>query len=180
MAEGAPLQLMAHGQQAPIIVTALMGPADFAWADGLRRIHFPAERNWLPAHITLFHHLPPSGEPEILTRLKRLTSAPPPPAMLSDVTNLGRGVAYRVNSPALLLLRQELADAFHGMLTPQDSASPRLHVTIQNKAPVEQARALFHELRAEFQPRPLTISGLAAWWYRGGPWEEIRSYRFRG
>ena len=29
----------------PIIMTAQMGPADFAWADSMRRRHFPPERN---------------------------------------------------------------------------------------------------------------------------------------
>ena len=64
--------MSAAAAPAPIIVTALMGGADFAWADGLRRAHFPPERNWLPAHITLFHHLPPSLLDEVAARLKRL------------------------------------------------------------------------------------------------------------
>ena len=46
---------------APLIVTAEL-PADvMAWADGLRRAHFPPERNQVRAHVTLFHALPPAG-----------------------------------------------------------------------------------------------------------------------
>ncbi|MES1986025.1 MAG: 2'-5' RNA ligase family protein [Pseudomonadota bacterium] len=167
-------------QAAPIIVTATMGDADFAWADGLRRAHFPPERNVLSAHITLFHHLPPSVEDELCERLKMLCAGPPPSATLSDVLHLGQGVAYRIECPALLEMRRDLAEAFHGLLTPQDSAPPRLHVTIQNKVSPEESRALFTALKTAFQPRPFAISGLAAWWYRGGPWEAIRAYRFRG
>ncbi|RZL99804.1 MAG: 2'-5' RNA ligase family protein, partial [Sphingomonas sp.] len=47
-------------EAAPIIVTAVFGAEDFAWADGLRRAHFPPDRNIVPAHLTLFHHLAPS------------------------------------------------------------------------------------------------------------------------
>ena len=54
---------------APIIVSALFGDADLAWLDALRRAHFPPARNQLPAHLTLFHHLPPSIEGELGARL---------------------------------------------------------------------------------------------------------------
>ena len=171
---------MTDGVPAPIIVTALMGAADFAWADGLRRAHFPPERNWLGAHITLFHHLPPSAVEEVAGRLKRLGAGPRPTARLTDVMLLGRGVAYRVESPELLAMRAELADAFAGMLTPQDQAKPRLHITIQNKVTPDAAKALADKLRADFRPRPLAIAGLAAWHYRGGPWEMAMKAMFRG
>ena len=171
---------MTDGVPAPIIVTALMGAADFAWADGLRRAHFPPERNWLGAHITLFHHLPPSALEEVAGRLKRLGAGPRPAARLTDVMLLGRGVAYRVESPELLAMRAELADAFAGMLTPQDQAKPRLHITIQNKVTPDAAKALADKLRADFRPRPLAIAGLAAWHYRGGPWELAMKAMFRG
>ncbi|WP_300111228.1 2'-5' RNA ligase family protein [Sphingobium sp.] len=171
---------MTDGVPAPIIVTALMGAADFAWADGLRRAHFPPERNWLGAHITLFHHLPPSALGEVAGRLKRLGAGPRPAARLTDVMLLGRGVAYRVESPELLAMRAELADAFAGMLTPQDQAKPRLHITIQNKVTPDAAKALADKLRADFRPRPLAIAGLAAWHYRGGPWELAMKAMFRG
>ena len=48
---------------APLIVTALLGRADHAWLDGERQRHFPPERNQLPAHLTLFHQLPPDPSP---------------------------------------------------------------------------------------------------------------------
>jgi hypothetical protein len=165
---------------APIIVTALMGAADFAWADGLRRAHFPPDRNFLPAHITLFHHLPPSALDEIKALLKALCAGPPPPARLMEVMLLGRGVAYRVESAGLLAMREELALAFAGLLTPQDMARPRLHITVQNKVSPEVAKALAADLRAGFRPRALVIAGLAAWHYRGGPWELAMKAAFRG
>lgn len=169
-----------NGVGAPIIVTALMGAQDFAWADGLRRAHFPPERNFLAAHITLFHHLPPGVIDEVKQRLKQLAAGPPPPARLTDVMTLGRGVAFRIDSPALLAMRAELAEAFAGLLTPQDQATPRLHVTVQNKVDPSAAKALAEQLRVEFRPRAFAISGLAAWYYRGGPWDFVMKAMFWG
>jgi hypothetical protein len=166
---------------APIIITAQMGKADQGWADALRAAHFPPERNQVKAHITLFHHLPPTHLPEIKARLGRLArECPPPPAMLSELMLLGRGVAYRVDCPELVAMRDELAEGFTGLLTPQDQARPRLHITVQNKVEPKLAKALHAELAASFQPRPLAISGLSAFYYRGGPWEAIQSWSFSG
>lgn len=165
---------------APIIVTAMMGAEDFAWADALRRTHFPPDRNWLKAHITLFHHLPPSCLPELLQMFRNECAAPPPPARLSAVMSLGRGVAYRVESEALLDIRHRIAAAFQGLLTPQDQHSPRLHITVQNKVDPALARALHAELSRSFRPRPFSIVGLAAHYYRGGPWELAGQVKFRG
>jgi hypothetical protein len=163
---------------APIIVTALFGDADHGWLNGLRRAHFPPERNHLPAHLTLFHHLPPSAAGEVTAMLKRLTQEPAPPARLERLISLGRGVAFLVASPDLAAMRAELADAFTGLLTPQDQAGWRPHVTVQNKVAPADARALLAQLEGDFTPRPLAIAGLAAWWYRGGPWEPIAAFRF--
>jgi 2'-5' RNA ligase superfamily len=158
-----------------------MGKTDQAWANGLRRAHFPPERNVLDAHITLFHHLPPGHLAEIKSRLATLASeCPQPVAHLTDIMMLGRGVAYRVESPELLSIRDELASAFQGLLIPQDQASPRLHITVQNKVEPTVAKALHAELCMTFKPRPLAIAGLAAHYYRGGPWEAIGRWSFRG
>ncbi|MET0372800.1 MAG: 2'-5' RNA ligase family protein [Rhizorhabdus sp.] len=170
---------MPGSANAPIIVTALMGPDDFAWADGLRRAHFPAERNQLPAHLTMFHHLPPSA----LDMLKRLLAmearvAVPPAVRITRLLPLGRGVALGVESPGLSAVRSQIADAMQGLLTPQDQAAWRPHITIQNKVAPSAARALLQALSADFQPRSLSLTGFAAYWYRGGPWEPIAEYKF--
>lgn len=164
---------------APIIVTALFGDADHAYLDGLRTLHFPPERNQLEAHLTMFHHLPPSVERELRTRLGQETATRAPPAELVGIMNLGRGVALRVRSAELEAIRDRLAGVFHSSLTPQDGGGWRPHVTIQNKAEPAAAKALLQDLFATFAPRPLRIAGLAAFYYRGGPWEPIASYAFR-
>ena len=133
----------------PIIITAEMGKPDQAWANSLRRVHFPPERNFLDAHITLFHHLPPGHLAEIKSRLSALASdCPPPLAKLNDVMLLGRGVAYRIESPELTAIRDELAEEFRGLLIPQDEARPRFHITIQNKVEPAVAKALVRSATA--------------------------------
>lgn len=165
---------------APIIVTALIGEPDFGWLDGLRAKHFPPERNFLRAHLTLFHHLPPSAERELLGALRMETREPAPAARLASVINLGRGVAYRVESKGLTDIRARLADRFAPMLIPQDLNPWRAHVTVQNKVDPRAAKALLTELQTGFESRSLKLKGLAAWWYRGGPWEEIAQFNFAG
>jgi len=164
----------------PIIVTALFGDGDNGWLQELRRAHYPAERNQVPAHLTLFHHLPPGAESELSARLKAAAAAPPPRATLAGIIDLGEGTALRVASEDLAALREDLAAALHGLLIPQDRAPWRPHVTIQNKVAPRDARRLQRQLRATFEPRPFSIRALAAWRYLGGPWEPIRSYVFRG
>lgn len=162
-------------------MTAAMAPPDQIWADRLRAAHFPPDRNFLKAHITLFHHLPPSQSGAVRAAVKAMTvQYAPPRADVTRLLNLGRGVAYFIESPDLLGIRAEMAERFHGLLTPQDQARPRLHITIQNKVEPAVARALLSELESNFEPRPLSITGLALHHYLGGPWEPAGTWSFRG
>ena len=165
---------------APLIVTAEL-PQDLAsWATGLRRAHYPPERNVLDAHVTLFHSLPPSCEDEMRDLLALIACRPPVPARLTGVMALGGGTALRIESEGMLALREELAERFFGLLTPQDQHPPRLHVTIQNKVTKREARELQQQLAAELQPRDFAFRGLALHRYRGGPWEFVKRWLFRG
>jgi hypothetical protein len=167
---------------APIIVVADLGAQDFAWLDRLRRTHFPPDRNVVPAHLTLFHHLPPSLLPELDSRLRAETrQIRRPAALIGDPQFLGGGVALRVRSEELIAIRARLSEAFDGLLTPQDAAGWRPHVTVQNKVESGVARRLHGDLLGRFeQLKPLDIAGLATFYYRGGPWEPIARYRFAG
>lgn len=163
-----------------LIVTAEPAPPDLAWLDRLRKTHYPPDRNRLPAHLTMFHALPPSAEGEARRALARIAAGPAPRASLEDLMDLGGGVAFRVVSPDLDTIRSELATHFHGLLSGQDSAGWRPHVTIQNKVTPKAARELMAEMAREFQPRPLEIAGLGLHRYLGGPWELVGRYAFRG
>lgn len=165
----------------PIIVTATMGAADQRYFDTLRAAHFPPERNQLRAHITLFHQLPPSCFDELDRLIRRIAADnPPPAAALRDIYSLGTGVAFRIDSPDLLAIREYMADYFTGALTAQDQGVPRLHITAQNKVASTEARALLADLTRNFHPRPLAIAGLAIHHYRGGPWDTASTRNFHG
>ena len=163
----------------PLIVTAELAPADLAWFDGLRRRHYPAERNQLSAHLTMFHALPPSLEGEARRRLAFAASARQPRATVAGVMDLGGGVALRVVSEDLDRIRDDLSEAFHGMLGAQDEGGWRPHITVQNKVSNREARALVEELEASFRARPLGIRGLGLHRYLGGPWETLQTWPFR-
>ena len=47
----------------PLILTLALDDLSFARFDALRREHFPPTLNRIPAHVTLFHHLPGEEEP---------------------------------------------------------------------------------------------------------------------
>ena len=163
-----------------LIVTAELGRDDFAWLEGLRRAHYPPERNRVPAHLTMFHTLPPSVENEVRRSLARLAAEKPPIARIDGLMNLGGAAAFRVVSDDLDRVRDALAAELHGLLSAQDAGGWRPHVTIQNKVAPKVARALIESLESRFVPRPLKIGGLALHRYLDGPWEKLAAYAFRG
>ncbi len=170
---------MDQPKPAPIIVTALFGRQDQAWFNALRREHYPPERNVIDAHLTLFHHLPPSVVDELKHRLTQETrGVRAPKAKVTGLMSLGRGVAYRIEAPALDAIRAGLSEAFSTLLTPQDATRWRPHVTIQNKVAPSLAKFVIGQLSRDFVPREAEIAGLAAWYYRGGPWEPLSRHMF--
>lgn len=166
---------------APLILTlALAEPASTLFNE-LRQQHFPPERNFLAAHLTLFHHLPGPEQQAVAETLATLTrNRPPMPLQVSGVQFLGQGVAYKVGSEALEALHRELQRQWWPWLTPQDQQKRRPHVTIQNKVRPEVAKALYEELTAGFEPFETTGTGLQLWIYRNGPWEWLRTFPFAG
>ncbi len=178
MSEAAPAS--SPPRRPPLLVTGELPPDVLAWADGLRRAHYPPERNRLRAHVTLFHALPPSVEDELRQTLADLAAAPPPQARISGLMKLGGGTALAIDCPALVELHGQIAERMHGLLTRQDAQPLKLHVTIQNKVSVEAARALQTELAATLQPRAFRFAGFGLYAYEDGLWRPIRSFPFRG
>jgi hypothetical protein len=158
----------------------LFGDGDNGWLQELRRAHYPPERNRVPAHLTLFHHLPPSVQGELVRRMAHYAATPAPEASLTGIIDLGGGTALRVESDGLEDIRYDLALALRGLLTPQDMAPWRPHITVQNKVEAKEAKALQARLRAGFERRSLEIRGLALWRYLDGPWEPVKHWTFRG
>lgn len=86
---------------------------------------------------------------------------PAPLARVVGLERLDSGVAFRIESADLTECRMRLANAFHGLLTPQDQHW-RAHVTIQNKVGAREVALLYSALAKGFSVRPLIITGLAA------------------
>ncbi len=159
------------------ILTAQLDDASFAWLDGLRRAHFPPERNVLSAHLTMFHRLSPTQ----IERLQRAALPEAPlPVVFDKVMFLGFGNAIHAASPVLERLRADVKTAIGVGLSRQDDQRWTPHVTIQNKAPAETARALHASLTHMFQERTGTITGLQLWEYLGGPWKRTCALPFSG
>ena len=161
----------------PLILSLRLDDFLFAAVDGLRRRHFPPERNHLAAHVTLFHHLPGEHQHDVADLLTATCSAVDPPAVtLPSVRFLGRGVAINLGSDDVLRLRGELARAWQPWLTPQDRQTFRPHITVQNKVDPAVARGLYEHLRQTWTPLSGTAVGLDLWRYRGGPWEPAGTF----
>lgn len=166
---------------APLILTLRFDEASFARFDTERRLHFLPARNLIPAHLTLFHHLPGDRHEEVAAGLAALASRHAPfRVLVTSLRFLGQGTAYAIRSPELQSLRAEIASAWSAQLTRQDAAKFNPHVTIQNKVPATTAKALFETLSASFRPFEALATGLLLWRYRGGPWEAAGAYDFAG
>lgn len=163
----------------PFILTLNLDTNTFARLDALRQAHFPPERNFLSAHITLFHALPGEQEAAIRQTLQRICAATPIiPLSFPTVRSLGRGVAVVVESPLLLDLRQRLANTWQAWLGAQDRQRYQPHVTIQNKVTAEAARHLYAQLTATWGAFHGQGEGLSLWRYQGGPWESVAEFPF--
>lgn len=165
----------------PFIVTAALPQDIQSWAEGLRRAHYPAHRNKLHAHVTMFHSFAPSLFEELKDFLPRVASEfAPPLGRVTGVMDLGKGTAIALQSEELLEIRAFIAEHFHGALTAQDLYEPRPHITIQNKVSKEEARALQAELKAQIEPRSFHFPAIELHIYRGGPWDAVKRCAFRG
>jgi 2'-5' RNA ligase len=159
------------------ILTLELDPHSQSHFDSLRRQHYPARLNQIPAPLTLFHQLPPHEE--VVGRIHSAAHHPPFPLRVTGLRTLGRGVAYTLASPQLQILHAHLAQQFAEHLTPQDRQPFRPHIVIQNKSTPEAARTLLTQLQSTFQPFESQATGLTLWNYLGGPWERIHFFNFR-
>ena len=163
----------------PLIVSLGFDPASFERLNGLRRDHFPPALNRIPAHLTLFHHLPGERVEAVADALAELAAG----AVSFDVEvvglrKLGRGVALAMQSSELVSIRAAVAARFADALTAQDRQGFRPHVTIQNKVDPAVASALHDRLAEGFEPWTATAQSLLLWRYRGGPWEAEGRFDF--
>lgn len=156
----------------PLILTLKLDQKTFHYFDRLRQQYFPPEKNFLSAHITLFHALPREQESNVHQVLQQICACTSSlPLTFPKLRFLGQGVAVEVICPELLQLRHHLAKQWSTWLNRQDQQSYRPHITIQNKTTGNEARQLYEQLSHEWQPLEGYGEGLLLWHYQGGPWE---------
>ncbi|MBP1851996.1 2'-5' RNA ligase family protein [Rhizobium halophytocola] len=163
----------------PFILTARIAEADRQPFDRLRQAHFPPARNFLRAHLTMFHRLPGEYLDRMSACLTKVVAERC--AFAADVCglrHLGAGVAFALESPDLQAVRAELRAAFGPWLGPQDMQTWQPHITVQNKVSRSAADSLHRDLAATFEPHPIRIVGLDLWEYLNGPWRHERTALF--
>ncbi|GGK68641.1 2'-5' RNA ligase family protein [Rufibacter glacialis] len=166
-------------EEKPLIVALTLNQEAFDFFTALRTQHFPPDRNYLSAHLTLFHHLPPN-QPEILEHLSLICQKQATiPLQVTGLMRLGQGVAYQVAGEQLQQLHLALQKEWEPFLTPQDRQKLRPHITVQNKVTPAQAQELERQLTATFSPFAITGTGLTVWEYAGGPWDFYRQFDFQ-
>ncbi|WP_337739383.1 2'-5' RNA ligase family protein [Agrobacterium vitis] len=163
----------------PLILTAHIAQHDLEPFERLRQQHFPSDRNFLSAHLTMFHRLPGEYTKRITESIEVVVQRNGPiAAEVFSVRHLGNGVAYSIESPQFLVVHTELRAAFMPWLGGQDMQKWRPHITVQNKVSRQTADALHRRLADDFQPVVISITGLDLWRYLGGPWEHQRTTLF--
>lgn len=145
----------------------------------LRRAHFPPARNLIPAHVTLFHHLPGVELQSIGRTLQAIGDRMSACVVtVAGLRRLGSGVAYALSSEPVSQLHRDLVGQWETWLTRQDRQPFAPHVTIQNKVDPRDARLLHAVLGEHFAPYEVTATGLCLWRYLGGPWEAVETVAF--
>lgn len=161
----------------PLIITVSMDHASLAHFTQLRNTHFPAWCNYLDAHITLFHRLPP-GIPLVEETVARLSRRMPFSLGISGIKNMGNGVAFAIDSEEIRELHAAMQRVLYAYLTAQDRKKIWPHITIQNKVTAWKAQQLAEYLSKDFKPFSIGATGLSLWKYNNGPWTHVRDFPF--
>lgn len=162
-----------------MILTARIEERDLTPFDLLRQQHFPPERNFLRAHLTMFHRLPGEYINKIVESVRSASVGKRSISVqVSGVRHLGAGVAFSIESAELNLIRDRLRNDFVQWLGSQDMRNWQPHITIQNKVSQIEANRLHRELTDRFHRHDINIVGLDLWTYLGGPWAREASVLF--
>jgi 2'-5' RNA ligase len=161
----------------PLVATFAIDQSAQNYFNQLRQQHFPAELNYLDAHLTLFHALP--DEDWIIAGLESYSKRQRPfQATALGILSLGGGTAFKIVSPELSSLHLKLQKSWFTFLSNQDRQKRNFHVTIQNKVDSKIAKNLQLNMAQEFIPFDFTVNGIILWRYHAGPWEYVIKFDF--
>lgn len=163
---------------APLILTLTLDSHSQQYFNALRHQHFPPERNYLDAHLTLFHHLP-ADETQIIQSITNIAvTYNRIKLQVTGVKSIGNGVAFAMECAALQTMHKQLQQQWEAWLIPQDRQKLWPHITIQNKVHPDRAKELKQQLEQAFTPFEVEGICLSLFEYQGGPWKFIREFEF--
>ncbi|KAK8869720.1 hypothetical protein IAR55_000288 [Kwoniella newhampshirensis] len=190
--------------QSPLILTLRLDKATHKLLTDLRSRYFPPRRNFLTAHVTLFHAIPVHRFDELEQKLDAICKERKGwDVFIGEPEKMGnRGVYLRLrerpSNTTETLRAHLLSDLKRGIkedrdkLTNQDlQTMKRPHVTVLNKASgddeVEQCltevKEVFERMKKDGQKEGQHIgraTGFELWEYLGGPWKHVKAYSFQG
>lgn len=163
----------------PLILTLAIGKDASHFFNSLRKKYFPPERNFIDAHLTLFHALP--DEEAINLTVQDISNRQSSFVLaVKEPVSIGKGVAFKIESPELMQLHKTLQSKWPDFLSLQDRQKLWPHITVQNKVPAQEAQHLLAELKNGFTPFTVPATGLQVWEYLNGPWRFVEEYAFKG
>ena len=164
-------------QENPLILTLSIKNDTFLFFNSLRQTYFPASRNFIDAHLTLFHALPNSDA--TISAVEEIVHKQNPfSIVVIEPVSIGKGVAYKIESKELMQLHKALQSKWQNNLLPQDKQKLWPHITVQNKVHPQEAKDLLHSLKKDFAPFRSIAEGLELWEYLNGPWKFIKKFDF--
>lgn len=155
----------------PLVITLKMDQISYQRLNSWRERYFPPIRNYLTAHLTLYHHLPSEHVNWIKSEIAALCSQRSPfPMNFKGLECSGSFVGILVDAPEILKIKEHLNQVFANFLKAQDRQKIRPHVTLVNKVSPEEARKSQEEIALEFSPWSGRAEGIEIHFYQHGPW----------
>lgn len=162
----------------PLLLTLTIDDEAQQYFNTLRKKYFPPERNYLDAHLMLFHQLP-QHDIDLINDIETVTFCYAPMVLqVTALVGIGRGVAFKIESADCSNLHRQLQLKWDDFLIPQDKQRLWPHITIQNKVTPDEAKGLINELSPKFKPFEITGTGLSLFEYQGGPWKFLQNWKF--
>ncbi len=162
---------------APIIVTLKLNPKAELFFNEMRTKYFPAYCNYVSAHVTLFNRV--NCSIEILHNLLEKYKKPTILNMeINGLVNMGKGLAYTVQSAELLKLQKEIKQPLKTYLGLKDKKKYWPHITIQNKVTAFKALQTHTSLLETFTPFTAEAIGFTTWKFQKNKWIYLQDFLF--
>lgn len=157
-----------------MIVTFKMDDNSQEIFNHLRQRYFPKERNYLNAHITLFHNI--ADEALNAHIWQELEAEMPFEIEFANPFFMGFGTAIEIRSSKLIQLTEMLQRHFCDLLSTQDRRTKKPHITLQNKMPAFIAKQDYESICKEWTPIKGFIIGYEFYEYQSGSWKQLKTY----